>query len=900
MQTKQEQLAAAAQALMTASARARDWVRRVAPASTRLAAEERALVDSTRRAENQARKIAASATRRNCAGVFGPSQAGKSYLVSVLGRTRSGELTADFAGRTVNFIQEINPEGGKESTGLVTRFTIEPGTRDSAHPVELRLLTETDLVKILGNSFLSDFDPSNRKLHLPRVDEIRAVLERLEGETPKPAGHLDEIALFDVCEYFETNFRNPVERLRQSGYWEALIRLAPRLATAARIELYSLLWGRAPALTRLFTLLFEALETVGHAPGARSVIESLIPRTNSIINVEVLKQGLDAQDRQTDVISVVPVQRDGTDGRSVKLQRATLAALVVEVRVSMTEAPWPFFRHTDLLDFPGARNRMKLPDLPADGQEAARCVRELFVRGKIAYLFQRYTEERELASMLLCMAPGVQEVKDMTVLVREWVAQTHGVDAAARRRLSCSLFFVLTKFDQELEGKSGDTPESLASRIDTRLKASMHELYGNEEWLKNWDGAPFDNTYFVRDPSKQNASVFEYAADPASPDRELEVGIAAKAQPRIEAMRRGLLDDPGCRRHFRDAAKAWSAAVAASEGGGVRYLVEQLESVLSPDLKTRQLTGRLADQARMLDRDLRQHYTAGSEASRKDKEDALLKLRRKLFMASKEEQFPYRRFAWLLARLKAVTGDLRGAYLDVASLRVDPPQSVGVDTVEAEDPWVDDPWADGPAETTSVKSPPPRQRDRYDHFANQAIGLWAERARSLAKDERAMAALRVDQGTVLELADELVIGAHRLQLASRIADEVRRQLDSATTRHDEVADRAAGIAAFLINDYVSTLGFAGMPSGQRPRQPKQPHKGVFEPPPIPQRDAMLELGPVRSALDEAYFLGWGEALRQFGLDNLETAGGREISEEENSRLGAVLDSMQPALQLAAS
>lgn len=899
MQTKKEKLAAAAQALMTSSEQARGWVRRVAPSSTRLSAEERALVDSTRRAENQARKIAASATRRNCAGLFGPSQAGKSYLVSALGRTGSGELTADFAGRYFSFKHEINPEGGKESTGLVTRFTIEPGTRDAEHPVELRLLTETDLVKILGNGFLSDFDPSNRKLDLPRVEEIRAVLERLEGEPAKPAGHLDEIALFDVCEYFETNFRNPVERLRQSGYWEALIRLAPRLATAARIELYSLLWGRAPALTRLFTLLFEALETVGHAPGARSVIETLIPRTDSIINVEVLKQGLDAQDRKTDVISVVPVRHDGTDGRSVKLQRATLAALVAEVRISMPEQPCPFFQHTDLLDFPGARSRQKLLDLPADGLEAASCVRELFVRGKVAYLFQRYTEERELASMLLCMPPEPQEVKDMTALVREWVTQTHGVDPAARRALSCSLFFVLTKFDLTLEGKSGDTPDSWVNRIDTRLKASMHDLYGNEEWLQNWDGAPFGNTYFTRDPGRPNASVFEYAADPDSPDREFEVGIAAKAQPRIEAIRRGLLDDPGCRRHFRDPAKAWSAAVAANEGG-MRYLVEQLESVLSPDLKTRQLAGRLADQARMLDRDLRQHYTAGAEASRKDKEDALLKLRRKLFMASKEEQFPYRRFAWLLARLKAVTGDLRGAYLDVASLRVDPPQSLGADAVEAEDTWADDPWADGPAETTLVKSPPPRQRDRYDHFANQAIGLWAERARSLAKDERALAALRIDQGTVLDLADELVIGAHRLQLASRIADEVRSQLDSATTRHDEVADRAAGIAAFLINDFVSTLGFVGMPSGQRPRQPKQAHKGVFEPPPIPKRDAMLELGPVRSALDEEYFLGWGEALRQFGLDNLETAGGREISDEENSRLGAVLVSMQPALQLAAS
>ena len=158
----QQSLADGATSLAHASSRARAWVARIAPSASKVAAEERTLVEATRKTENLARKLGASSGRRNSAGVFGPSQAGKSYLVSVLGRSKDKPLLADFAGQTKNFIQEINPEGGKESTGLVTRFTIVRGTRDSAHPVELRLLTETDLVKIIGNSFLSDFDQ-----HLP-------------------------------------------------------------------------------------------------------------------------------------------------------------------------------------------------------------------------------------------------------------------------------------------------------------------------------------------------------------------------------------------------------------------------------------------------------------------------------------------------------------------------------------------------------------------------------------------------------------------------------------------------------------------------------------------------------------------------------------------------------------
>ena len=69
---------------------------------------------------------------------------------------------------------------------------------------------------------------------------------------------------------------------------------------------------------------------------------------------------------------------------------------MAELKIVMTDSPWPFFEHTDLLDFPGARSRAKLTDLPEDAAERSQRVRDMLLRGKIAYLFQRYTEEREL------------------------------------------------------------------------------------------------------------------------------------------------------------------------------------------------------------------------------------------------------------------------------------------------------------------------------------------------------------------------------------------------------------------------------------------------------------------------------------------------------------------------
>ena len=118
----------------------------------------------------------------------------------------------------------------------------------------------------------------------------------------------------------------------------------------------------------------------------------------------------------------------------VALPGATVTALVAELKIVMTDSPWPFFAHTDLLDFPGARSRLKLTGLPDDPADGSQRVRELLLRGKIAYLFQRYTEERELTSMLLCMPPSVAEVKDLASMVKSWIDSTHGSTPRQRRR----------------------------------------------------------------------------------------------------------------------------------------------------------------------------------------------------------------------------------------------------------------------------------------------------------------------------------------------------------------------------------------------------------------------------------------------------------------------------------
>lgn len=117
----------------------------------------------------------------------------------------------------------------------------------------------------------------------------------------------------------------------------------------------------------------------------------------------------------------------------MSLPRPVVTALAAELRIVCRERPLPFFEQTDLLDFPGYRTRFK-SDLKRFFRDAPdRAPREVFLRGKVDYLFQRYTGDLELTTMVLCIADSTLEVPSLPKAVESWVALTHG-DTPEKRR----------------------------------------------------------------------------------------------------------------------------------------------------------------------------------------------------------------------------------------------------------------------------------------------------------------------------------------------------------------------------------------------------------------------------------------------------------------------------------
>jgi hypothetical protein len=883
MDTVDLKLAQDCEALAVAASEGVTWLKGAASQSPTVAQQAPSLISELQKVRNQSRKLARAARRRMCVGVFGPSQAGKSYLVSILASRDGHPLQARFADRTYDFLREINPPGNRESTGLVTRFGL--GLSDVApdFPVRVRLLTQTDIVKILGNSFLLDFDHQKAAFERPDGGAIRKRLAELRTKVmPTPPGDLDADDVLDLIEYFDTFFAGVTSELR-TDYWREAIDLAPRLSGRDRAKLWSVLWYDFQPFTELYLTLYEGLEKLAFAPEALLGMDALIPREKSIIDVLTLDRlGADAGD----TLLVRPKQADRAISEDARLPRSLVCALTAELNVAINEKPWDFFDHTDLLDFPGARSRLKLANLQdvakAKGvAEGANPLRELLLRGKVAYLFQRYSAERELSAMLLCIPDGNQEVRDLSDMMTAWIDQTIGATPAERAKQKNALFLVLTKMDREFEQKAGETEESRRLRWSARLNNSLVNNFRGE-WPTNWNGRPFDHTFWLRNPTVIDERLMDYRDG-------REVGVADAFAQRAIELRRHFVENFDVQRHFTHPAQAWDEAFKPNDGG-VSYLVKNLIPVCDPAIKRSQVRGQLEVQERRLVDRLAGFHSASDGDARAKKRELVHTVLRGLASCIQQQLF-----GELIAALQVADNALRDIYFRISTAQsTEQPEGrngrAAGQVTQSTGATVDlgAIFADVFGEEEGRAAPPAGVlEDRAERFAHEAAEYWLENMRRIGADDKVLSHFGVDRQHLGWLIDELVVGAHRLKLIDQLSLDVRALENAANAKWEDIAERQVRTAASALNGYVSALGFDRLPIEQRPGLPPgSPTRRVFQSPPPPVDGPVLSEDP--AAIYADYCKDWMRAFLQLAMDNVGYEGGREITAEQNERLGAIL------------
>lgn len=847
--------------------------------------EREPLLRALRRGAIRATRLEKAVARPMCVGVFGPSQAGKSYLVEVLARPESGSLKARFDGHDpIDFLSEINPIGEKESTGLVTRFTARRAKEKApaGFPVRLRLLSEMDTVKILGNTYF--FDGDQTKEAIPSPEEIAETLARLRNRAGGVGAEVSEDDIIDLQDYFQKHFAGMRLLDVLSRYWDEVRDIARRLDVRGRAELFAFLWGRHDEMTELFVDLSEALHRLGRPDEVFAPIKALIPREGSILDVATLS-GLGQEGGEA-------IEVRAPAGEKLTLPRPLLAALTAELRIELAEEGRPLFAETDLLDFPGARSRQKI-GLTTFFEDNPDALKETFLRGKVAYLFDRYVAEQELTSMILCVRPSNQEVATLPDLVDDWIVHTHGRTPQERAGQPNLLFFVMTWFDTHFVDRAGDAGHAPGARFRARMEASLIGFFGKAHaWPRNWAGGkPFQNCFWFRNPNYPAESIIRY-------EGRREIDFLPEKVERIGELRLGFTELQEAREHFADPTRAFDEALKLNDGG-ISYLAENISKVCKVELKFAQVRGRLEELRRdmrglvakfHIDLDIDKRLQARREAA-----ERVFDMLEPVVDANAFGSF-LRNFLVDPGELTDVVyATLRGGALGRNATPGGGPAAQPAPAARVSRPSLARPGKVASRDVApAAEAAPPRKAaaSREHVLARACIDAWVEKLTRMVEDEAVQRRFGIARDPLKDIVDEKLGLVRRLNLEQVIAGDIR--MHTVVESAESASPKIALIGARRINAIVGDLGFGKLPAAERPEvEANGTKRRAFADRPILHQALGIGAEPVDHAGNFAtdWFFGFMKVVE----DNAQEVGSIKVDLKSNARLKTIIDTLGATL-----
>ena len=895
LNTEQTQLARAWTSVHKGAGLALDWVAEVAQNSEEVAAKAQALNRDLYRARNLARSLGRVSTTPMGIGFFGLSQAGKSYLISALAADSKGQLLTQFGSHQLDFIKHINPVGGgKEATGLVTRFTRRAlPSPDPLFPVELRLFREVEIAIVLANAWFEDFD--HQRLNSQITDaQIDAVLNRFEAHAATPpspgVGSEDVVLLWD---YLEHNYPSAVRPLG-ARYWPRVIKLAPQLSIRERAQLFSLLWGGVGKMTETYEQLASALHRFSLAETVFAPLSALVSerdgqmiQTASIINVDILSRLGGSGDTPLEVRPAI----DGTLQPAVSVGKAELAALTNELIFRLDNEPAnAIVNSVDLLDFPGYRSRQKLMSINEASEVDSNGVTnnpvaKLLLRGKVAYLFERYTNEQEMNALVMCTSSFKQsEVVSVGPVLKSWIDKTQGTSAQQRDARASGLIWALTMCDgfigSALNGEIVQFPEA----CDNMLKLTMIERFGNEDWMKLWGSAPFKNTYLVRKP-RFKTSFLDLASDGE------EAGFNESSRNALQALHAAFSSSELVKRHVAEPHDAWQAMLKLNDGGMSRFS-NAFAPVANIDFKLQRIEEQLEELMVQLLPRLEEYYEAGGQDERAKKK-VIANLIVKPFATTKHGKYV---LGELLAYMAIPEDQLRDLYLNgdfdsPASGHIEGAQPINETEVEYDIFGEAIVQAAQPEATAPAAVAAPQYQSHEHRFARAAFDLWATHLRNLSRRQHLLEMLELPAEAISLLVKELVICAERLDLPSKLSVALLKRAQSGV-RRENLVQRQVLTTQLLLNDFAAWFGHTGQPAEKRPLGllgAKHPLFAFYQKE-MPGRFPLL----AAQADDQSVIFAndWISGIAIHTQHNVGHRKGKEITPEQNEAMGHAIQAFK--------
>ncbi len=566
---------------------------------------------------------------------YGESQKGKSYLMGNLLQKDGKPFTISLpSGEKINFVRSINPIGKmREATGVVTRFTAFKGTNkgrySEKYPVLMKLLSVSDMATILCDSYYNDLRDPGHFTDQEIKERGDALYEKYKNSPEQNNPHLVADDIIDIKNYVIQNMRRSANSLvngANSSIFDKIAMIISRVPQQDWSQVLGFLWHDNKVFIQLFERLLGAMRKLEFSYEVYLPVDAVRHygvNENTIMSVACLN-GLDKPDfnKKTDVFI-----REGENYKRIAdFNKAELCAICAETayrvdddflntkasycldmlpeetkaKLLSTTVDKDVLNVADLLDFPGARNRESIAEAKLsdyDEKEGASNTVKSLLRGKVAYLFNKYCSSRAINILMFCHDHMNYNVTNLPFVIENWVDKYVGKTPEKRSETVgksegiSPLFIIATKFniDMTLDQDNINSESNSRAAVDGRWNGRFQEVLYRDilqahsvEWFNNWikEGETFKNTYLLRDYkystcSGDGSNLYEgYVEDDDNP-REKKMHLLQDFYVRL---RTSFNESDIVKKFFEDPLKSWDLAATINNDGAL-YIIDRLRIV---------------------------------------------------------------------------------------------------------------------------------------------------------------------------------------------------------------------------------------------------------------------------------------------------------------------------------
>lgn len=625
------------------------------------------------------------------AAAYGESQVGKSYLISSLLSSPDCPFVITNQGKSYSFIDQLNPSGGEnlnvETTGVITRFTVRNTNHNMDGYVKVQNLSVVDIILLVADSYYNDIkiNPDN-VLKYDVINKEVSELSSLWADHTKMQTQITEDDVRDIGDYVKEIIGNNAVSITQSDFCKVVAPVIQYVTYDHWVDIFGLLWNKNEQMSKLFSSLIKEYKRMNFSSLVYVPFEDVLKEHGTLLKIQWL-------DKIFESASSGEYSDDYTDVYDEKGQiivkdfcKCYLSALTAELTFVLPDTltkDRTFLNNLDLLDFPGARSREKFKE-----EEIGRVLPQILRRGKVAYLFNKYSRALRISSVLFCHH-GVQKSGPLIgETINNWIEDNIGKTPQDRAAMLTNtqgiapLFFIATKFNIDLDKTKTDSTGNSAKLNDhwNRFNTIIPEIIKPDKWLDEWVATGdkfaspyFRNIYLLRDFFYSGkCGLYEgYCEKTYSP--ECRIKKYSDYPNYFEDLKSSFLKNEFVNNHFENPEQAWRD-VASLNSDGSKAIISKLGSIASvlESARNKKYLDLLCKLKDCLCNDLRAYYVPQDESEKnaklkKTSSDIGVDLRKAVY--SKQECF-----GAIIDKLMVQTSDIRNIVYDIVVRHTDSPR----------------------------------------------------------------------------------------------------------------------------------------------------------------------------------------------------------------------------------